>query len=61
MQVLVSIQSLILVDEPFFNEPGYESRMHTPEGRADNKRYNLNIRCSPLHNLPNRECTWSGL
>jgi hypothetical protein len=24
MQVFVSIQSLILVPDPFFNEPGYE-------------------------------------
>ena len=24
LQVLVSTQSLILVDEPYFNEPGYE-------------------------------------
>ena len=46
-QVLVSIQSLILVDEPFFNEPGYESSMHTPEGRKNNTLYNLNIRCAP--------------
>lgn len=45
-QVLVSIQSLILVDEPYFNEPGYESIMHTPEGRKQNKHYNLNIRCA---------------
>ena len=33
-QVLVSIQSLILVDQPYFNEPGYEASMHTDAGRA---------------------------
>lgn len=39
-QVLVSIQSLILVPEPFFNEPGYEQRSAVPESR----RYNEVIR-----------------
>lgn len=29
LQVLVSIQSLILVPHPFFNEPGYESQIGT--------------------------------
>ena len=29
LQVLVSIQSLILVENPYFNEPGYEKGMHT--------------------------------
>lgn len=47
VQVLVSIQSLILVDEPYFNEPGFEATMHTPTGREQNKRYNLNIRSGP--------------
>ena len=32
-QVLVSIQSLILVDEPFYNEPGYEQ--HKDAERSD--------------------------
>lgn len=31
-QVLVSIQSLILVPDPYFNEPGYEDSMHTDQG-----------------------------
>ena len=33
-QVLVSIQSLILVSDPFFNEPGYEATRSTPDGQA---------------------------
>lgn len=33
-QVLVSIQSLILVPDPYFNEPGYQRSMHTAEGKA---------------------------
>ena len=33
LQVLVSIQSLIFVSNPYFNEPGFESQMGSPEGR----------------------------
>lgn len=33
-QVLISIQSLILVPDPYFNEPGFQRSMHTPEGKA---------------------------
>jgi len=32
LQVVVSIQSLIFVPEPYFNEPGYEKQMGTPRG-----------------------------
>ena len=30
-QVLISIQSLIFVAEPYFNEPGYEGQLGTPQ------------------------------
>ncbi|KAF7274270.1 hypothetical protein GWI33_013063 [Rhynchophorus ferrugineus] len=43
LQVLVSIQSLILVPEPYFNEPGYERARGTPAGTTNSKDYNLNI------------------
>ncbi|KAK7866626.1 hypothetical protein R5R35_011533 [Gryllus longicercus] len=43
LQVLVSIQSLILVPEPFFNEPGYESLLGTAEGNVTSKAYNMEI------------------
>ncbi|ENN81405.1 hypothetical protein YQE_02221, partial [Dendroctonus ponderosae] len=43
LQVLVSIQSLILVPEPYFNEPGYERARGTPAGSVNSKDYNLNI------------------
>ncbi|KAJ8958620.1 hypothetical protein NQ318_016343 [Aromia moschata] len=43
LQVLVSIQSLILVSEPYFNEPGYERARGTPAGTVSSKDYNLNI------------------
>ena len=44
LQVLVSIQSLIFVDEPYFNEPGYEKIMYTDKGRESSKAYNDNIK-----------------
>lgn len=44
LQVLISIQSLILVPDPYFNEPGWEPSRGTPRGEAASKNYNLNIR-----------------
>ncbi|XP_034239276.1 baculoviral IAP repeat-containing protein 6 isoform X4 [Thrips palmi] len=43
LQVLVSIQSLILVPEPYFNEPGYERSRGTPSGNQSSREYNANI------------------
>jgi ubiquitin-protein ligase len=43
-QVIISIQSLILVDEPYFNEPGYEITSNTPNGKKQSAIYNDNIR-----------------
>lgn len=43
LQVLVSIQSLILVPEPYFNEPGYERSRGTPTGTQSSRDYNANI------------------
>lgn len=40
LQVIISIQSLIMVPEPYFNEPGYESTYGTPSGIARSKSYN---------------------
>ena len=40
LQVLVSIQSLILVPEPYFNEPGYEQEIGTDTGRRHSAEYN---------------------
>ena len=40
-QVLVSIQSLILVPQPYFNEPGYEGTMGTPSGIAASKKLEI--------------------
>ncbi|XP_030370289.1 baculoviral IAP repeat-containing protein 6 isoform X2 [Scaptodrosophila lebanonensis] len=43
LQVLVSIQSLILVPEPYFNEPGFERSRGTPSGTNSSREYNSNI------------------
>ncbi len=43
-QVLISIQSLILIDEPYFNEPGHEKSIGTPHGNEKSKNYNYTIR-----------------
>lgn len=48
-QVLLSIQSLILVSEPYFNEPGYEETMHTEQGRNKSRHYNQDIREHTIH------------
>lgn len=58
LQVIISIQSLIMVEDPYFNEPGYEKSMHTTSGKAkafdykDERRYQ-NLRVSILNQLKN--------
>ena len=44
LQVLVSIQSLILVPDPYFNEPGWERERGTPRGATNSSNYNSSIR-----------------
>ena len=44
----MSIQSLIMVEQPFFNEPGYERTMGTPEGDANNFAYNAYVRLGAI-------------
>jgi baculoviral IAP repeat-containing protein 6 len=48
LQVFVSIQSLIFVDHPYFNEPGYESTMNTPKGDQQSRLYNEAIRMATV-------------
>lgn len=43
-QVLISIQSMIFVSDPYFNEPGHESSMRTSTGQAASKQYNHALR-----------------
>eukprot|EP01114_Cavostelium_apophysatum_P010870 TRINITY_DN2500_c0_g2_i1.p1 TRINITY_DN2500_c0_g2~~TRINITY_DN2500_c0_g2_i1.p1 ORF type:complete len:1245 (-),score=372.21 TRINITY_DN2500_c0_g2_i1:122-3856(-) len=47
-QVLVSIQALILVEQPYFNEPAYEAQRGTKEGDMRSKEYNETIRLGTL-------------
>ena len=48
LQVMVSIQSLIMVPDPYFNEPGYEATMGTADGDKKSRMYNDNIRCGTV-------------
>jgi ubiquitin-protein ligase len=43
LQILISIQSQIFVDQPYFNEPGYERSINTEYGKKKSDEYNLNI------------------
>ena len=40
----MSIQGLILVPDPYFNEPGYAEMQKTDRGRAESRKYTLQIR-----------------
>lgn len=44
LQVLMSIQSQILIDEPYFNEPSFESSIGSSKGKSLSESYNHNIR-----------------
>jgi len=43
IQVLISIQSLILCSEPYYNEPGFERNYGTSVGNAESNRYNEEV------------------
>jgi baculoviral IAP repeat-containing protein 6 len=43
LQILVSIQSLILIDDPYFNEPAYQPTINTTSGKDRSIQYNNNI------------------
>jgi ubiquitin-protein ligase len=40
LQVMISIQSLILVEQPYFNEPGYERDINNSTGKSRSNSYN---------------------
>ncbi|XP_008805850.2 putative ubiquitin-conjugating enzyme E2 38 [Phoenix dactylifera] len=40
LQVLVSIQALVLNSKPYFNEPGYSETANTPQGERNSLAYN---------------------
>lgn len=48
LQVIISIQSLIFVDNPYFNEPSYEKTMKTEQGIAASSQYNDKVRLDTI-------------
>ncbi|KAJ1618539.1 hypothetical protein T492DRAFT_561767, partial [Pavlovales sp. CCMP2436] len=44
LQVLMSIQALILVPQPYFNEPGHESSARGDSAEQTSRLYNQKIR-----------------
>jgi len=48
LQVLVSIQSIIMVPKPYFNEPGYAEEEGTAAGEERSREYNENIRLATM-------------
>lgn len=49
LQVLISIQSLIMVPDPYFNEPGYEQYINTDAGKKMSSEYNLGVRTNSIN------------
>lgn len=43
LQVLLSIQSLVLCAEPYYNEPGYDRQLGSPEGETSSRSYNEQV------------------
>jgi len=43
LQLLISIQGLVLNASPYFNEAGYEKQMGLPEGEKNSFLYNENV------------------
>lgn len=43
-QILMSIQSLILIEQPYFNEPSYEREIGNTRGNNKSRKYNDDIR-----------------
>ncbi|XP_014667326.1 PREDICTED: baculoviral IAP repeat-containing protein 6-like [Priapulus caudatus] len=48
LQVLISIQSMIFVAEPFFNEPGYEQEIGSEAGRKHSAEYNHEVQINTV-------------
>ncbi len=43
LQVLISIQSLILCTEPFYNEPGFDRLYGSPQGDQESHKYSEDV------------------
>jgi ubiquitin-protein ligase len=44
MQIMISIQSLVMIPEPYFNEPGFETTFNTNSGKQASIKYNYSVR-----------------
>ncbi|CAN6343023.1 unnamed protein product [Urochloa humidicola] len=51
LQVVVSIQGLVLTSQPYYNETGYEAQVGTPEGRRNEMPYCENTYLVNLHTM----------
>ena len=55
LQVLISIQSQILIEQPFFNEPSHEKIINTASGKSQSDDYNNTVRyyvmCSSIRDF----------
>ena len=40
---MLGIQSSVLTEQPYFNEPGYEKYINTERGNTENEKYNENL------------------
>jgi baculoviral IAP repeat-containing protein 6 len=48
LQILLSIQSLIFCEDPWFNEPGYEKDRYSAKGKQSNILYNDPVRTNTV-------------
>lgn len=58
LQVLLSIQAIIMSEEVYFNEPGFENQQGTEEGEKKNQAYSNivrygNLRFAMIENIKN--------
>ena len=58
--MIVSIQSLILVNQPYFNEPGYERLIGTADGDKQSNQYNAAIQENTLRYAVIEYLRWGG-
>ncbi|KAM0827877.1 hypothetical protein ACQ4PT_067899 [Festuca glaucescens] len=56
LQVLVSIQGLVLNDQPYYNEAGYETLVGTPVGRRNALPYGENAHLLTLRSMLHLLC-----
>jgi len=51
LQVLISILGLILVEDPYFNEPGFETSKGKPEAEVLSRKYSEDVRLNILKTM----------